>query len=257
MSNFDRLVETMARLRGEDGCPWDREQDHDTLKAYAIEETYELIEAIDKKDDEALKEELGDLLLQVVFHAQIAREGGRFDIDDVIEYHVDKLIGRHPHVFGDLKVNGVKEVISNWERIKGNERNKKRGKASVLEGVPPGLPALLKARRIQDKVSGVGFDWENVDGPLDKLAEEISELKEAYAHKERDKIEEELGDILFALVNVSRFLKVCPEEALRKTVDKFMERFKYIESELEKQGKDINKSTIEEMDALWEEAKKI
>ena len=254
MSHFEAFKEVMARLRAEDGCPWDKEQTHETLKAYLIEEAYEVIEAIDQADDEALKEELGDLMLQIVFHARIAEEEGRFDIEGVLETSIDKLTRRHPHVFGELEVNGSGEVLANWEKIKKAERKAKQ-KDSVLDGVPEHLPALLKARRVQEKVARVGFDWDNIEGMLDKVEEELGEFRQAYAQQDSSKVEEELGDVLFSLVNVARFVEACPEDALRKTISKFMTRFRYIESVLDQQGIDLKRATFEEMDALWEEAK--
>lgn len=254
MTHFEAFKEIMARLRAEDGCPWDKEQTHETLKAYLIEETYEVIEAIDRKDDEALKEELGDLMLQIVFHARIAEEEGRFDMEEVLKTSIDKLTRRHPHVFGRLEVEDSKEVLANWEKIKKAERSLKE-KESVLDGVPAHLPALLKARRVQEKVARVGFDWDHIEGMLSKVEEELSEFRHAYAEQDSAKVEEELGDILFSLVNVARFVEACPEDALRKTIDKFMTRFRYIESALDEQGLDLRRATFEEMDALWEEAK--
>lgn len=252
MSNFDRLIEVMARLRGEGGCPWDREQTHETLKPYLIEETYEVIEAIDRKDDRALKEELGDVLLQVVFHAQVAREEGRFDAEEVSDAIVSKLIRRHPHVFGDVKVSGATEVLANWERIKKAER----GSGSALDGVPPHLPALLRARRVQEKAARVGFDWAHAAEVEAKLHEEVGEFLNACESGDRAAMEEELGDLLFSVVNLARFLRFCPEEALRKTIDKFAARFTYIEKALARRGQSPQTATLAEMDALWEEAKK-
>ncbi len=253
MDSIKELIEVMKTLRSENGCPWDKEQNHISLKPYLIEEAYEVIDAIDKANDEELKEELGDLLLQIIFHAQIAAEEGRFNIYDVAATIVDKLKRRHPHVFGDAKVSGTDEVLSNWEIIKKSE-----GKESVLEGLPASLPALLKARRIQEKVSRVGFDWSDAKGAIEKLEEEIGELKRCIENGKQVEIEEEIGDILFSVVNVARLLKVDAEGALRKTIDKFISRFRYIESEIKKRGdRKIEEYSIEELDEMWEDSKKL
>jgi tetrapyrrole methylase family protein/MazG family protein len=245
------LVNVMARLRSKDGCPWDREQSHESLKPYIIEETYEVLDAIDRKDDEELREELGDLLLQIVFHAQIAAEEGRFTIDDVARTIVEKLRRRHPHVFGDVEVEDSGEVLKNWEEIK-----KKEGKISVLDGVPEGLPALLKAQRIQEKVQRVGFDWQSIGGTFDKVREEIAELERAIDEGDSAGIEDEFGDILFSLVNVARFLDIDAEESLRQTAKKFSTRFRYIENRVAEIGeRPIEDYSLEELDSLWEEAK--
>ena len=251
MNDLYKLVGVMRRLRGENGCPWDREQSHETLKPYLLEEAYEVLHAIDRKDDKELMEELGDLLLQIVFHAQLATEEGRFTIDDVAEAIVRKLVRRHPHVFGEVTVENSDEVLKNWEKIK-----KREGKISVLAGVPDSLPALLKARRVQEKAKRAGFDWKSVDGPLDKLLEEIKELKNEAEKGKKRRMEEELGDLLFSIVNVSRFLGIDAEDALRKTIHKFIKRFNYIEETIKKRGeKSLEDHTLEELDLLWEEAK--
>jgi len=253
VNDLYELVEVMKRLRGENGCPWDIEQSHQSLKPYLLEETYEVLEAIDAGDDEKLKEELGDLLLQIVFHAQIASEQKRFTIDDVARSIVSKLRRRHPHVFGEVQVRDSDEVLENWERIKKGE-----GKRSVLEGVPEYLPALLKARRVQEKVRRVGFDWDSVDGPLNKVIEEIKELRNAIEKRNREEVEEEFGDILFSLVNVSRFLGIDAEEALRKSIRKFIHRFKSVEDRVSRRGKKpLESHSIEELDKLWEESKDV
>jgi len=253
VNDLYELVEVMKRLRGENGCPWDIEQSHQSLKPYLLEETYEVLEAIDAGDDEKLKEELGDLLLQIVFHAQIASEQKRFTIDDVARSIVSKLRRRHPHVFGEVQVRDSDEVLENWERIKKGE-----GKRSVLEGVPEYLPALLKARRVQEKVRRVGFDWDSVDGPLNKVIEEIKELRNAIEKRNREEVEEEFGDILFSLVNVSRFLGIDAEEALRKSIRKFIHRFKSVEDRVSRRGeKPLESHSIEELDKLWEESKDV
>jgi tetrapyrrole methylase family protein/MazG family protein len=252
-SPFPRLVEVMARLRGEGGCPWDRQQTHETLKAYLVEEAYEVIDAIDKRDDLHLREELGDLLLQVVFHAQIAGEEGRFDIDSVIEGIIAKLIRRHPHVFGDLVVRDAQEVLSNWERFKREETQ--RDGSTILAGIPEELPALLRARRIQEKAARIGFDWSRIEDVFAKVEEEFQELRAAFASHNPREVEDEVGDLLFAVVNLSRFLHICPEDTLRKTITRFIERFRYIEEGLRGQGKEIGEATLDEMEALWQEAK--
>ncbi len=251
LSDLYDLVNVMKRLRGKDGCPWDREQTHESLKPYLIEEVYEVFDAIDRKDDVELKEELGDLLLQIVFHAQLASEEQRFTINDVAQTIVLKLKRRHPHVFGEVQVDHADEVLQNWEAIK-----KQEGKESVLDGIPKELPALLKARRIQEKVKRVGFDWEAPEPVFKKVIEEVAELKRAVAEGNRSLIEEEFGDILFSLVNVSRFLEIDAEDALRQTVNKFERRFRYIEKKVnEKGGKPIQDYSLQELDTLWEESK--
>ena len=256
MSSFDDLVEVMKRLHAPGGCPWDREQTHESLKPYLLEETYEALEAIDSGSDARLAEELGDVLMQVVFHAEIADREGRFTINDVVQGIVDKLIRRHPHVFGDVTVDGSEEVLRNWEEIKRQEKRGKKDGGSVLDGLPKDLPALIKARRIQEKVSRVGFDWERTEEVMLKVEEELAELQEANRAQDRGAIEEELGDLLFAVANLARFVSVCPEDALRKTIDKFQRRFQYIERELPKRGMKLGEASLEEMDKLWEEVKK-
>jgi tetrapyrrole methylase family protein/MazG family protein len=245
------LVEVMKRLRAKNGCPWDLEQDHESLKPYLVEETYEVIDAIDKGDDAHLKEELGDLLLQIVFHAQIAAEEGRFTIDDVAASIVEKLKRRHPHVFGSVRADTPEEVLVNWEQIKKDE-----GKESVMDGVPKSLPALLKARRVQEKARRVGFDWENAEGAVHKVSEEIKELEDAIHRGKEDEAKEEFGDLLFSLVNVSRFLGIDAEDSLRATIDKVIERFKYIEREVKRRGsKEIGDYTLDELNSIWERSK--
>jgi len=249
---FYELARVMERLRAENGCPWDRKQTHESLKPYLIEEAYEVISAIDSGNDDELKEELGDLLLQIVFHAQIAKEEDRFDIDDVAKTIVEKLIRRHPHVFGDVKVSGSDEVLQNWEKIK-----KEEGKESIFDGVPEGLPSLLKARRVQEKAKRVGFDWDNIEGTLDKVKEEFDELSEAIKIGKKEKISEEFGDLLFSLVNVSRFLDIDAEDSLRQTIEKFMKRLKNVEKIIKNKGsKDLKNYTLNELDEIWEDVKR-
>jgi tetrapyrrole methylase family protein/MazG family protein len=249
------LVEIMARLRGEGGCPWDREQTHESIKPYLIEETYEVLEAIDEQAPGKLREELGDLILQVVFHAQMAEEAGAFSIADVLATINDKLRRRHPHVFGDVKAETAQEVLFNWEQIKQAERRREKGQASFLDGVPRDLPALLRAHRLQEKASRVGFDWAEAQAVLRKVEEELAELRAAMEGQAADRMEAEMGDLLFALVNLSRFIAVNPEEALRKTISRFIARFRYIEEALAKGGRSLNQANLQEMDALWADAK--
>ncbi|HKM18130.1 MAG: nucleoside triphosphate pyrophosphohydrolase [Firmicutes bacterium] len=249
------LLDIMAKLRSEQGCPWDRQQTHESLTRYLIEETYEVIEAIDQKDFKALAEELGDLLLQIVFHAQIAAEAGNFSMDDVIAAVCEKMIRRHPHVFADTEVESVQDVLVNWEAIKQQEREGQAGR-SLLDGVPKQLPALLRAERIQAKAAKVGFEWNQVDGAVAKLEEELKELKRSIHAQDSTEIEEEMGDLYFSLVNVCRYLDINPEHALNTTTDKFVQRFKYIEQQARLQGKALHSMSLEEMDRLWDEAKK-
>ncbi|RKY64497.1 MAG: nucleoside triphosphate pyrophosphohydrolase [Candidatus Latescibacterota bacterium] len=248
MEEFGRLVEVVARLRRE--CPWDRKQTHESIRPYLIEEAYEVAEAIGSGDDGELKEELGDLLLQVVFHARMAEERGAFSVGDVVKGLVEKLVRRHPHVFGEVEVEDAEEVLERWEEIK-----KKEGRESLLDGVPRSLPALLRARRVQEKASKVGFDWERAEGALGKLGEELGELEDAMRSGDRVRAEEELGDLLFSVVNLSRFLGLDPEWALHKAIDKFVARFKKVEEELAERGKDPREATLEEMDRIWDETK--
>lgn len=252
---FGELVQIMARLRGENGCPWDREQTHASIKPYLLEETYEVLESIDENDPAKLEEELGDLALQVVFHAQMADEAGLFTIADVLRGINEKLRRRHPHIFGDVKADTAQEVLFNWEQIKKLEREKAQGRASVLDGVPRELPALLRAHRLQEKASRVGFDWNEARQVFQKVEEELAELRAAMESEQPDRMEAELGDLLFSLVNLGRFIAVNPEDALRKTIARFIARFQYIEEELARRGTAPGQVTFEEMDALWSEAK--
>jgi len=252
---FGELVQIMARLRGENGCPWDREQTHASIKPYLLEETYEVLESIDENDPVKLEEELGDLALQVVFHAQMADEAGLFTIADVLRGINEKLRRRHPHIFGDVKADTAQEVLFNWEQIKKLEREKAQGHASLLDGVPRELPALLRAHRLQEKASRVGFDWNEARQVFQKVEEELAELQAAMESEQPDRMEAELGDLLFSLVNLGRFIAVNPEDALRKTIARFIARFQYIEEELARRGKAPGQVTLEEMDALWAEAK--
>jgi tetrapyrrole methylase family protein/MazG family protein len=251
---FDRLVEIMAMLRSPAGCPWDRAQDSTSLKPYLLEEAYEVLEAIEEGTPDKLKDELGDLLFQVIFHAQLARERGEFDIDDVLAGTIAKMTRRHPHVFGSAAASTPKEALQNWEEIKRQEKTATQT-TSVLDGVPRQLPSLLRAQRLQDKAARVGFDWSQVEQVWEKLAEELQELRAAMSGANRAKIEEELGDALFSLVNLARFLEINPDEALHKTTTKFIQRFQFIERELSRQGKTPKQAGLAEMEALWEQAK--
>lgn len=254
-AKFAELIAIMKRLRGPGGCPWDAEQTHESLMRYLLEETYEVIEAVEAKSPEHLKEELGDLLLQPVFHAAIAEEAGSFTISDIISTLCDKLIRRHPHVFGDLQIADSAAQVENWEQIKKTEKGVER--LSALSGVPPHLPALLKAQKITEKASRVGFDWEHVDQVMAKVMEELHEFEEAMGAGDNEQMEAELGDLLFAIVNLGRFLSINPEEALRKTINRFQSRFQHVEDSLHSQGLQMNVTPLAEMDRLWEEAKKL
>ncbi len=259
-SKFTDFVQIVKRLRKE--CPWDREQTNDSIKANTIEEAYEVVEAIDQKDFGELKKELGDLLLHVVFHTQIAEENGYFKIDEVIDSIKEKLIRRHPHVFGDVVVRDSNEVKKNWEEIKLGE-----GRESVLEGVPFNLPALQRAHRLQEKAAKVGFDWDKKEDVWKKVIEEIEEMHEIENLKTQTvninndelqlKLEKEVGDVFFAMVNYARFLGINPEDALRRTNEKFINRFNYVQKKVKETGKAINESNLEEMDKYWNESKKL
>jgi len=255
--HFARFVELIARLRAPGGCPWDREQTHESVKPMTIEEAYEVAHAIEEGDDEELAGELGDLLLQVVFHASIAEERGAFGLKRVIERVADKMVRRHPHVFGDDDAATSGEVLRNWEAIKAQERAAKgRDDESMLDSVHKGLPAVMEAFQMTTKVSRVGFDWKEADGALAKLDEEVLELREAIAAKtDAAKVAEEVGDLLFAAVNVARLTGVDPESALKAANRKFRRRFRHIEERLRAEGQKPADSTLEEMDRLWDEAK--
>lgn len=247
----------MARLRSPDGCPWDREQSFDTIKPYLLEETYEVLDAVDARDWPALAEELGDLLLEVVFLAQLASEQQLFRIHDSLTLINEKLERRHPHVFGTATANTAGEVKRRWDEIKAEEKEQKgRAGEGLLASVPRALPALVEATQLTSRAAGVGFDWQNADQVLDKLHEELAELAEARTRAAPDELENEVGDLLFVLVNLARFLKLDPEQALRQTNRKFRERFGYLERKLLAQGKSLAEASIEEMEALWQEAKR-
>ena len=250
LSAFERLLDIMDELREQ--CPWDHKQTFDSLRHLTIEETYELGDAILDNDLQEIKKELGDLLLHIVFYAKIGSEQNAFDIGDVANEICDKLINRHPHIYGDTKVDDADQVIKNWESIK-----LKEGRNSVLGGVPKSLPALVKAFRIQEKAAGVGFEWDNAEDVLDKVKEEITEFNQEVEDQNLDKMEDEFGDVLFSLINYARYLKINPELALERTNKKFIKRFKYIEESAKNEGKVINELTLDQMEVFWNKAKKI
>ncbi len=253
MMKFDELVDIVAKLRGPDGCPWDREQTRESLKPFLIEEFYELIDAIDENDNNGIKEEMGDLLFQIVLQSQLFSEEGEFDVNEVIDGIARKMVSRHPHVFGDKVIETSDEVEVWWQEHK---RREGKGYDSAIGGVPRALPALLRAQKIQLKASKVGFDWDSIGDVFGKIEEEINEFREAVERNDPDKIEDELGDLLFVLVRVANFVDVNPEDALRRTIRKFIGRFSYVENEASKQGRKLSEMTLAEMDVLWNEAKK-
>jgi MazG family protein len=276
---FEKAVAIMARLRAPGGCPWDREQTFDTIKRYTLEETYEVLEAIDNRDWQELTGELGDLLLQVLFYAEMAREEGRFSIDDVLDALADKLISRHPHVFGDVKAKDANTVLKNWEALKAQEKQQKKSASEaddespepLLDGVSSKMPALLEAHKLSSKASHIGFDWPEIGGLFDKLAEETRELQHCIhdlpldalkpgsrsqiPQQMHEQLEGEVGDLFFVLVNLARWLSVDPESALRKTNRKFRRRFGHLEEQLRERGKTLEQSNLEEMETLWQQAK--
>lgn len=271
-ANFNDLVALMSRLRSPEGCPWDREQTYATLAPMLLEEAYEAFEAVESAREgrpEHLCEELGDLLFQIVFYAQVASERGEFTIEDVTEAIHSKMVRRHPHVFGEVKVRDNDELLRNWEALKAEEKRaankgKPDGDASILDGVSPKTPALMEAHALATKAARVGFDWKNIEDIFDKLHEEIDELREAIRERsdagaqsdaEQQRVREELGDLLFAVTNIARHLAVEPEAALKLTNRKFRRRFRYIEERLKARGRELGKATIEEMEELWQEAK--
>lgn len=250
LAAFERLLRIMDDLRA--GCPWDKKQTLESLRYLTIEETYELSDAILEKDMDGIKKELGDLMLHLVFYAKIGSETGDFDIRDVLDSISEKLIQRHPHIYGDVKVQNADDVKNNWEKIKMKEKDRK----SVLSGVPNSLPAMVKAYRMQEKARGVGFDWSDTGDVWDKVNEEMKELEDEVDGGDYEKMEKEFGDLLFSLVNYARFIGVNPEDALERTNKKFIRRFKYIEEQTRKNGKGLKELSLKEMDAFWDEAKK-
>jgi len=254
--SYQDLLNIMERLRGKDGCTWDREQTYESLIPNFLEETYEVIDAIEKKDINGIQEELGDVLLQVIFHSQIAKETGHFTIDDVINGIATKLVYRHPHIFSKEKADTSEEVMHNWEQLKKKEKNITT-QTEVLERVPVVLPALIRAYKVQKKAADVGFDWDEYQPIKDKIYEELEEFEQEINGNNKEKLEEELGDILFSVVNLGRFFKTNPEFALTKSVKKFINRFRYVEETALKQGFKLENMTLEEMDKLWEGAKQM
>ena len=257
---YERVKNLMEKLRAPDGCPWDREQDFADIARYTIEEAYEVADAIAKNDMAHLREELGDLLFQTVFHSRIAEEVGSFNLDDVTDDLVRKMVRRHPHVFGDAHERSAEQQVSEWEEVKAQERANKKDKndnknKSLLDDVALALPALMRAEKLQKRAARVGFDWPNLDGVVDKIVEEAQELKDASESQNADAIEDEMGDLLFAMTNLARKLGVDPEVALRRTNDKFTRRFKFVEASAEQGGKELSNMSLEDMDALWNKAK--
>ena len=250
---FDELVKLMTRLRGPDGCPWDRKQTLSDLKQYVIEEAYEVVDAIDSNDRKALAEEIGDMLLQAVFLAEITREEGSFDIYDSVTAIHDKLVRRHPHVFGDVEANDADQGLVNWEKLKQEER--KAEDKSILAGIPRAMPGLQKAARLTEKAALVGFDWRRTEDVFDKVDEELAELQEAVASGDSSHIEEEIGDLLFTIANIARKVNVNPEEALQSTNRKFIRRFGSMEGRVRERDQNLDQLELEEMDRLWDEAK--
>ena len=248
---FEELVEIVEKLRAPDGCPWDREQTNQSLLPYFIEEVYELIESVDEENWETVKEELGDLLLHMVFQASIGEDEGKFKLADSLTNVNEKLVRRHPHVFGNAKADAAFHAKQNWEA----QKHKEKGRKSRLDGVPKNLPALVRAQRLQQKASYAGFDWDEVEQVWDKVHEEIQELKDAQSNEAKDHIAEEIGDVLFAVVNLARYLDIPAEDALRKTNQKFTSRFSKVEEGIKAQGKELEDASLEEMDAIWEMAK--
>jgi tetrapyrrole methylase family protein/MazG family protein len=253
--SLKRLLEIIEKLRAPDGCLWDKKQKKEDIAKYVLEETYELIDAIESGSPKSQKEEMGDLLFQILFLSRISEEADEFNISDVMECVAEKMIRRHPHVFGDAKVKNIEEIKANWDDIKKNLENRNAGSAGLLDRIPRSLPALLRAQKLTEKASRVGFDWTNTEAVLEKLEEELHEFKASLKSNNIHYIREEIGDLLFSLVNVCRFVDVNAEEALKASVAKFTERFEYIEKKLTEEGKDLVGATLKEMDDLWNEAK--
>lgn len=251
------LTDVMEKLLGENGCPWDKEQTHESLRKNLLEESHEVIEAIDSNDMVHLKEELGDVLLQVVFHAKLAEQEGQFDLNDVVAAISEKMIRRHPHIFGDVKADNAEEVLTNWEAIKKQEKaaaGQTEESKSIMSKLPPTLPALMKAEKVQQKAHRVGFDWDDFEGPAEKIGEELEEIREAM--KGNGDVEEEIGDLLFSVVNIARFAKVDPEQALNRSVEKFVRRFQCVERQIQDQGNNFEDFNLEELDRFWDACKK-
>jgi len=260
-ADIEKLMLLVAQLRGDNGCPWDKEQTRETLKPMLIEEAYEVLDALDAEDPVELKEELGDLLFQIVFHSRIAQERGEFDLADVIDRSHEKMMRRHPHIFGSADLRTAEDVLKNWEDIKAAEKGVQsssdpESERSLLDGIPSKLPALHRAYQMTAKASRVGFDWSRLEDILAKMREEESELLEAHLKQDTGKIADEVGDLLFVIVNVARFLGVDPETALARSNRKFNSRFRHVESAIKRQGREMKDASLSEMDALWEEAKK-
>jgi MazG family protein len=260
-ADIEKLANLVERLRGDNGCPWDKEQTRETLKPMLIEEAFEVLDALDADNPDELKDELGDLLFQIVFHAQIARERGEFELADVIERSHIKMVRRHPHIFGNADLKTADDVLKNWEDIKAAEKgvpspSHPKSDRSLLDGIPSKLPALHKACQMTAKASRVGFDWSRLEDILSKMHEEASELLEARDQNDSQKVMEEVGDLLFAVVNIARFLGIDPETALGRSNEKFNRRFRHVESSIKRQGRELKNASLAEMDALWEEAKK-
>lgn len=254
--SMEDLLQIMKLLRAPDGCPWDREQTHQSIRNCFIEETYEAVEAIDTEDATLLQEELGDVLLQVLFHAQLEQEAGRFDFSDVVDGEAKKMVERHPHVFGTVVVDGTEDVLTNWDAIKKKTKDQKT-QTEVLQSVSKALPALMRSQKVQQKAAKVGFDWPDVSGALDKVEEETAELREAIHSGSEEACVEELGDLLFSVVNVSRFLHADAEQSLSQACEKFIARFQEVEEQAKAQGVDMMSAGIEKLDKLWNEAKKM
>lgn len=255
--NFTDLGKIMDKLLGDEGCPWDKEQTHESLKPFLIEESYEVLEAIDEKDPEHIKEELGDVLLQIFFHGKLAEKAGSFTMEEITDTISRKLIRRHPHIFSDTKVEDSDEVSRNWDEIKVQERKEKNIiRKSMLESVPKNLPSLLESIKIQEKAEKVGFDWDTIKEVEDKVREEEAELREAIAEGDQEHMEEELGDLFFTLVSIARFLKIEPEGALFKANNKFRRRFSYIEDKMREKSMELSKINRKTMEKLWKESKK-
>ena len=251
---FKKLTEIVDTLMGENGCPWDKVQTRESLKPYLVEEAYETLEALDNNNPEEIKEELGDLLYQVLFHAKISENKNEFNITDVVESISHKMVHRHPHVFKEENLETPEEVVTQWEEIKSKEKGK-ANRESVLDGIPPNLPGLLRAQKLQKKAAKQGFDWDKIDDVFDKLDEEVAEFKEAVLSGKETDMTSELGDIIFVLVNIAKFKKIDAEEALRATNNKFIKRFQYIEGEVTKRGKTLKETSLEELERYWQEAK--